>query len=77
LGSRIGNYVMRERGARPWRFDAAAELAAVAEVPRPGLALAGFEAKASWDEGLTIATQEHQLSIAEESLADVPLEDLM
>jgi uncharacterized protein (TIGR02679 family) len=76
-GIRIGNYVMRECGARPWRFDAAAYLATVAQAPRPGLALAGFEAKASWDEGLTIAMQEHQLSTAEESLADVLLEDLM
>lgn len=76
-GVRIGNYVMRECGALPWRFDAAAYLAAVAQAPRPGLALAGLEAKASWDEGLTIAMQEHQLSIAEESLADELLEDLM
>jgi uncharacterized protein (TIGR02679 family) len=76
-GVRIGNYVMRECGARPWRFDAAAYLAAVAQAPRPGLTLAGLEAKASWDEGLTIAMREHQLSIAEESLADVLLEDLM
>lgn len=76
-GVRIGNYVMRECGARPWRFDAAAYSAAVAHAPRPGLALAGLEAKASWDEGLTVAMQEHQLSIAEESLADVLLEDLI
>jgi uncharacterized protein (TIGR02679 family) len=76
-GVRIGNYVMREYGARPWRFDVANYLAAVAQAPRPGLALAGPEVRAWWDEALTVAMQEHQLSIAEESLADVLLPDLM
>jgi uncharacterized protein (TIGR02679 family) len=76
-GVRIGNYVMRECGARPWRFDAGAYLAAVAQTPRPGLALAGSEARALWDESLTVAMREHQLSIAEESLTDVLLQDLM
>jgi uncharacterized protein (TIGR02679 family) len=76
-GVRIGNYVMRECGARPWRFDASDYLAAVAQAPRPGLVLAGPEAEASWDEALTVAMRKHQLSIAEESLADVLLQDLM
>jgi uncharacterized protein (TIGR02679 family) len=75
-GIRIGNFVMRECGARPWRFDAGEYLAAVAQAPLPGLALAGPEAKASWDEALTAAMREHQLSIAEESLADVLFRDL-
>ena len=76
-GVRIGNCVMRECGARPWRFDASDYLAAVAQAPRPGLVLAGPEAEASWDEALTVAMRKHQLSIAEESLADVLLQDLM
>jgi uncharacterized protein (TIGR02679 family) len=75
-GVRIGNFIMRECGARPWRFDAGEYLAAVAQAPLPGLALAGPEANASWDEALTVAMREHQLSIAEESLADVLLQDL-
>lgn len=75
-GVRIGNYVMRECGARPWRFEVADYLAAVAQAPSPGLALIGPEAQASWDEALTAAMQAHQLSIAEESLADVLLQDL-
>jgi uncharacterized protein (TIGR02679 family) len=76
-GIRIGNYVMREYGARSWRFDVADYLAAVAQAPRPGLALAGPEVSASWDDALTVAMQEHRLSIAEESLSDVLLQDLM
>lgn len=76
-GIRIGNYVMREYGARPWRFNVADYLAAVAQAPRPGLALAGPEVRASWDGALTVAMQEHQLSIAEESLSDVLLQDLI
>ncbi|WP_375790003.1 DUF2399 domain-containing protein [Bradyrhizobium sp. Pha-3] len=32
-GVRIGNYVMRECGAQPWRFDAANYVAAVAQAP--------------------------------------------
>jgi uncharacterized protein (TIGR02679 family) len=75
-GIRIGNYVMREYGARPWRFNVADYLAAVAQAPRPGLALTGPEVMASWDSALTAAMQEHQLSIAEESLSDVLLQDL-
>jgi uncharacterized protein (TIGR02679 family) len=76
-GVRIGNYMMREYGARPWRFHAADYLAAVAQAPRPGLALSGPETSASWDGALTVAMQEHQLSIAEESLSDLLLQDLI
>ncbi|WP_456657327.1 TIGR02679 family protein [Bradyrhizobium sp. JR3.5] len=75
-GVRIGNYVMRECGAQPWRFDAANYIAAVAQAPRPGLALTGPEAKAVWDEALRVAMREHQLSIAEESLTESLLQDL-
>jgi hypothetical protein len=32
---------------------------------------------ASWDGALTVAMQKHQLSIAEESLSDVLLQDLI
>jgi len=76
-GLRIGNYVMREFGALPWRFDAGNYLAAVARAPRPGLPLGDHDAEASWDEALTAAMREHQLSIAEESLAETLLEDLL
>lgn len=75
-GVRIGNYVIREYGALPWRFDANEYLAGVAQAPRPGLALAGPEVEASWDDALTVAMRVHQLAIAEESLADGLLQDL-
>lgn len=75
-GLRIGNHVMREFGAVPWRFDAKEYLAAVTRAPRPGFALTGAEVDASWDEALTIAMRTHGLAIAEESLADELLQDL-
>ena len=75
-GLRIGNHVMREFGAVPWRFDAKEYLAAVARAPRPGYALRGLEVYASWDEDLTEAMRVHGLVIAEESRADELLQDL-
>jgi uncharacterized protein (TIGR02679 family) len=75
-GLRIGNHVVREFGAVPWRFDAKEYLAAVARAPRPGFALTGLEVHASWDEALTAAMRTHGLAIAEESLADELLQDL-
>lgn len=75
-GLRIGNHVMREFGAVPWRFDAKEYLAAVARAPRPGFALTGPDVYASWDEALTAAMRVHDLAIAEESLADELLQDL-
>ncbi len=75
-GLRIGNHVMREYGARPWRFGAAEYTAAIPSAPRPGRPLEGPEVVASWDEALGPAMQKHQLSIAEESLAASLLQDL-
>jgi uncharacterized protein (TIGR02679 family) len=76
-GLRIGNHVMREFGAVPWRFDAKEYLAAVERAPRPGFALTGLEVHASWDEALTATMRTHGLAIAEESLADELLQDLV
>ncbi|PPQ19413.1 TIGR02679 family protein [Bradyrhizobium sp. AC87j1] len=75
-GLRIGNHVMREFGAVPWRFDVKEYLAVVARAPRPGFSLTGLEVHASWDEALTAAMRTHGLAIAEESLADELLQDL-
>ena len=75
-GLRIGNHVIREYGARPWRFGADEYTTAVQSAPRPGRRLEGPEAVASWDEALAPAMRTHQLSIAEESLACLLLEDL-
>lgn len=75
-GLRIGNHVIGEYGARPWRFGAADYAAAIQWAPRPGRRLEGPEVIASWDEGLAPAMQTHQLSIAEESVAGLLLQDL-
>jgi uncharacterized protein (TIGR02679 family) len=75
-GLRIGNHVMREHGAGPWRFGAADYLAAARTVERPGHALAGRAVGASWDEALTAAMLNERVSIAEEAVAAALLQDL-
>jgi uncharacterized protein (TIGR02679 family) len=75
-GLRIGNHVMREYGAQPWRFGAVDYTAAVQAAPRPGHRLTGPEVIASWDEAVASAMQTHQLAIAEEAVAASLLQDL-
>jgi uncharacterized protein (TIGR02679 family) len=75
-GIRIGNHVMREHGAQPWRFGASDYEAAVEGASSLGQALTGKAARAFWDEGLMTAMQQHELSIAEEALAASLLKDL-
>ena len=75
-GVQIGNHMMREHGALPWRFGAADYLAAVQRAPRPGHTLLGTAVQASWDEALTSAMQEQGVTIAEEAVARVLLQDL-
>jgi uncharacterized protein (TIGR02679 family) len=75
-GVRIGNHVMREHGAKPWRFcadDYEAALRAASTIAEP---LAGKAADAVWDPRLTTVMQQHQVSIAEEGLAASLLADL-
>jgi uncharacterized protein (TIGR02679 family) len=75
-GLRIGNYIMREYGARAWRFGAVDYLAAVKATPRPGRQLEGMEAVASWDAELTPVMKEYQIAIDEEGIAASLLQDL-
>jgi uncharacterized protein (TIGR02679 family) len=75
-GVRIGNHVMCEHGAQPWRFGASDYEAAVEGASGLGQALTGKAARALWDEGLMTAMQRHELSIAEEALAASLLKDL-
>jgi uncharacterized protein (TIGR02679 family) len=75
-GLQIGNYMMREFGAEPWRFCAADYLAAVRVAPRPGHRLKGITVLASWDEELTPVMTEYQIGIAEEGVAASLLQDL-
>jgi uncharacterized protein (TIGR02679 family) len=75
-GVRIGNHVMREHGAQPWRFGAADYEAALERASDPGQVLTGKAVSATWDEGLMTAMQQHRLPIAEEALAASLLKDL-
>jgi uncharacterized protein (TIGR02679 family) len=75
-GLRIGNHVMREHGARPWRFGAADYLAAVQMASGLGQPLAGNAVEALWDATLATTMQEHRISVAEEALAVSLLQDL-
>jgi len=58
-GVRIGNHVMREHGAQPWRFGASDYEAAVEGASSLGQALTGKAARACWDEGLMTGVQHH------------------
>jgi uncharacterized protein (TIGR02679 family) len=75
-GLRIGNHVMREYGAEPWRFCAADYLAAVRTAPSVGGPLGGRLVEASWDQALAPVIQKHGVSIAEEALAASLVQDL-
>jgi uncharacterized protein (TIGR02679 family) len=75
-GLRIGNHIMREHGAQPWRFraeDYEVALRAASAIAAP---LAGKVVDAVWDPALTKAMQHHRVSIAEEGLAASLLVDL-
>jgi uncharacterized protein (TIGR02679 family) len=75
-GLRIGNHVMREHGAQPWRFcaeDYEVALQAASAIAAP---LSGKVVEAVWNPALTKAMQHHRVSIAEEGLAASLLVDL-
>ncbi|WP_437831968.1 TIGR02679 family protein [Sorangium sp. So ce1153] len=75
-GLYIGNHLMREYGALPWRFGAAEYTAVVGTAPRPGKALTGPEIEASWDGALAGVMRMAGLAIAEEAVAGSLLLDL-
>lgn len=75
-GLRIGNQMIREHGARSWRFSAADYRAAVIGAPRPGRPLDDAAVSALWDDTLAGAMLAERLAIDEEGLADVLLDDL-
>lgn len=75
-GLRIGNHVMREHGAKPWRFGVVDYLAAVQTAPSPAHSLAGNPVEASWDGALTLAMRARRVAIAEEAVATSLLQDL-
>ncbi|MBB5047272.1 uncharacterized protein (TIGR02679 family) [Rhodopseudomonas rhenobacensis] len=76
-GLHIGNQVMREHNAEPWRFGAADYAAAAARISFFGLPLQGKAVTAHWDGALTTAMQQCRVAIPEEFLADSLLQDLV
>jgi uncharacterized protein (TIGR02679 family) len=73
-GLSIGNFVIREFGAEPWRFGKADYLAATAE---HGLALRdGKPVIAQWDPELTAAMAARGVIVHEEGVADMLMMDL-
>jgi len=75
-GLRIGNHVMREHGAQPWRFGATDYLCAVRTISSLGHSLPGRAVDASWDKELSTVMQQYRVSIAEEALAASLLPEL-
>lgn len=70
----IGNFVMREFGAEPWRFGTTDYLAASAQ---HGIALRGGKpVVARWDDGLAGAMADRGVLVHEEGVAETLLMDL-
>ena len=75
-GLHIGNHMLREHGASPWRFGAADYEAALRTAPLPGRPLHTDAVEASWDNALAAAMQTALRAIDEEMVADALLQDL-
>lgn len=73
-GLLIGNFVMREFGAQPWRFGTSDYLAASTQ---HGIALReGKNVAAQWDPGLTSAMADRGVVVHEEGVAEILMMDL-
>jgi uncharacterized protein (TIGR02679 family) len=73
-GLAIGNFVMREFGAEPWRFGTADYLSATADQE---LALrSGDRVMSRWDDRLTAAMSERGVVVHEEGVVEALLMDL-
>lgn len=75
-GLRIGNWVMRACGARPWRYAAADYLSAVGQLPVRGRSLGTDGVEADWDADLAAAMRTHGQAIDEEAVAAGLVRDL-
>jgi hypothetical protein len=74
-GLTIGNFVMREFGAEPWRFGTADYLSASADHE---IALRREDrVMARWDDRLTGAMSERRVVVHEEGVVETLLMDLM
>jgi uncharacterized protein (TIGR02679 family) len=75
-GLRIGNWVMRTCGARPWRYGTADYLAAVRDVPVHARALSPDSVAADWDADLAPAMRARAQAVDEEAVAAALMPDL-
>ncbi|MBP6674758.1 MAG: TIGR02679 family protein, partial [Vitreoscilla sp.] len=75
-GLQIANHVLRTWRATPWRLSAADYEAAVQTAPHTRRDLTETNVTASWDARIAAAMWHHGLSIAEEAVADVLIDDL-
>ena len=75
-GLTIGNHMMAEHGASPWRFGAADYEAAMRGAPLLGRPLHADVVQASWDDSLTAAMHKALRAIDEEMVAEALLKDL-
>ncbi len=75
-GIAIGNHVIGEFGALPWRFGAKDYAAALVIAPTPGRLLTGVVTEALWDAALGAAMRAAARVIEEEMVADDLLRDL-
>ncbi|MDP1610526.1 MAG: TIGR02679 family protein [Sulfuritalea sp.] len=75
-GLRIGNWVMRTCGARPWRYGTADYLAAVRAVPVHARALGPDSVAADWDADLASAMRARAQAVDEEAVAAALMPDL-
>jgi uncharacterized protein (TIGR02679 family) len=74
-GLRIGNFVMREFNASPWRFSAADYEAARAMIGRPLSAIEHIDAL--WDSQLRTAMATHTIAVHEEAVVETLMGDLV
>lgn len=75
-GVRIGNWVMRQFNAQPWRYRAQDYLAAAGEVDERQRVLGADMCHADWDVELAVAMQACGRAIDEEARTEVLLADL-
>lgn len=75
-GLRIGNHIVRNHGAEPWRFGATDYAAAAGKMSEERHALHGKPVEALWDDTLAAAMSRQGTAVAEEFVAEQLLQDL-
>lgn len=75
-GIQIANHVLRTWPAQPWRLAGSDYEAAAQTAPHAGRNLPDRSVAATWDSQLAPAMSHYGLTIAEEALADILIEDL-